>query len=302
MTEEAITNTVANETQTTQVAEENTVANQETQDNVQQEEQQTVENSNEESNDGQKEDGGNQEEPPKQQSVEELQAKLKEYEVREEEDRMLREQLGIGDVDQRTYNYMNIDQQIVNEGKQVYLRLCNEYGIDANPAKIDASVEALKQSDPAKAYEFQRKFEQLGNEVEYKRQVIQQQNNVYEVNKFEQDYNQLLNASPALTNIMSQYIQTYGNAGGNMYGQLKSVMDIILPAYQEAFNAGKQYALQDKARKDTSGVQGGIATANTQTYSPGMVFTREQIAKMSPDEFAKYEKDIQRQMIEGKIQ
>ena len=301
MTEEAITNMVANETQTTQVTEENTVANQEPQDDVQQTEQQPpVENSNEESNDGQ--DGGNQEEPPKQQSVEELQAKLKEYEVREEEDRMLREQLGIGDVDQRTYNYMNIDQQIVNEGKQVYLRLCNEYGIDANPAKIDASVEALKQTDPAKAYEFQRKFEQLGNEVEYKRQVVQQQNNVYEVNKFEQDYNQLLNASPALTNIMSQYIQTYGNAGGNMYGQLKSVMDIILPAYQEAFNAGKQYALQDKARKDTSSVQGGIATANTQTYSPGMVFTREQIAKMSPDEFAKYEKDIQRQMIEGKIQ
>ena len=300
MTEEAITNAVANETQTTTVAEENTVANQEPQDNVQQEEQPPVENSNEESNGEQ--EGGNQEEPPKQQSVEELQAKLKEYEVREEEDRMLREQLGIGDVDQRTYNYMNIDQQIVNEGKQVYLRLCNEYGIDANPAKIDASVEALKQSDPAKAYEFQRKFEQLGNEVEYKRQVVQQQNNVYEVNKFEQDYNQLLNASPALTNIMSQYIQTYGNAGGNMYGQLKSVMDIILPAYQEAFNAGKQYALQDKARKDTSSVQGGIATANTQTYSPGMVFTREQIAKMSPDEFAKYEKDIQRQMIEGKIQ
>ena len=300
MTEEAITNAVANETQTTTVAEENTVANQEPQDNVQQEEQPPVENSNEESNGEQ--EGGNQEEPPKQQSVEELQAKLKEYEVREEEDRMLREQLGIGDVDQRTYNYMNIDQQIVNEGKQVYLRLCNEYGIDANPAKIDVSVEALKQSDPAKAYEFQRKFEQLGNEVEYKRQVVQQQNNVYEVNKFEQDYNQLLNASPALTNIMSQYIQTYGNAGGNMYGQLKSVMDIILPAYQEAFNAGKQYALQDKARKDTSSVQGGIATANTQTYSPGMVFTREQIAKMSPDEFAKYEKDIQRQMIEGKIQ
>ena len=227
---------------------------------------------------------------------------MKEYELREEEDKMLREQLGIGNVDQQTFNYMNIDQQIVNEGKQVYLRLCNEYGIDANPSKIDASVEALKQSDPAKAYEFQRKFEQLGSEVEYKRQMVQQQNNVYEVNKFEQDYNQLLNASPALTNIMSQYIQTYGNAGGNMYGQLKSVMDIILPAYQEAFNAGKQYALQDKARKDTSSVQGGIATANTQTYSPNMVFTREQIAKMSPDEFAKYEKDIQRQMIEGKIQ
>ena len=56
---------------------------------------------------------------------------------------------------------MNIDQQIVNEGKQVYLRLCNEYGIDANPANIDKSIEELKQTDPAKAYEFQRKFEKL---------------------------------------------------------------------------------------------------------------------------------------------
>ena len=84
-------------------------------------------------------------------TTEELKAKLREYEVREEEDRVLREKLGLKDVDQATYNYMNLDQQIVNEGKQVYLRLCNEYGIDANPEKIDASVEALKQSDPAKA-------------------------------------------------------------------------------------------------------------------------------------------------------
>ena len=42
---------------------------------------------------------------------------------------------------------MNMDQQIVNEGKQVYLRLCNEYGIDANPSKIDASVAELKAKD-----------------------------------------------------------------------------------------------------------------------------------------------------------
>ena len=197
---------------------------------------------------------------------------------------------------------MNIDQQIVNEGKQVYLRLCNEYGIDANPDKIDASVEELKKTDPAKAYDFQRRFEQLGQEVEYKRHAVQQQNAVYEINKFEQDYSQLLNAAPALNNIMAQYVQAYGANTPNMYGQLKNIMDIVLPAYQEAFNAGKQYALQDKAKKDTSGVQGGIATANTQTYNPGTVFTRDQIARMSSDEFAKYEKQIQQQMLEGKIQ
>lgn len=301
---EEITNTVANETQQVQTpVEENTVANQEPQGTVQQEENNEgapVENSNQEEQQGNVEEQNNEEQ--KQPTIEELQTKLKEYEVREEEDRLLREQLGLQDVDTQTYNYMNIDQQIVNEGKQVYLRLCNEYGIDANPNKIDESVEQLKQTDPAKAYEFQRRFEQLGQEVEYKRHAVQQQNAIYEVNKFEQDYSQLLQAAPALNNIMAQYVQAYSGNTANMYGQLKGVMDIILPAYQEAFNAGKQYALQDKARKDTSGVQGGIATANVQTYTPDTVFTREQISRMSSDEFAKYEKQIRQQMLEGKIQ
>ena len=208
----------------------------------------------------------------------------------------------IQDVDPRTYEFMNIDQQIVNEGKQVYLRLCNDYGIDANPDKIDASIEALKQTDPAKAYEFQRKFEQLGNEVVGRRNAIKQQNAYYEVTKFEQEYQPILEASPALYNIMSQYVQSYSGQSPDMYNQLKGVMDIIMPAYQEAFNAGRQYALEDRAKKDTSQVQGGVATATTQTYTPGMVFTRDQIARMSTEEFAKYEKEISQQMREGKIQ
>lgn len=262
----------------------------------------TVENGNDNTTEeqGNVEQEGEQTTEQKQPTIEELQAKLKEYEVRDEEDRMIREQLGLEDLDSRTYDFMNIDQQIVNEGKQVYLRLCNEYGIDANPNKIDASVEELKKTDPAKAYEFQRKFEQLGQEVEYKRGMVQQQNSMYEVNKFSNDYGQILNASPALTNIMTQYIENYGGTSG-VYQQLQNVLNTIMPAYQEAFNAGRQFALQDKAKKDTSGVSGGVATANTQTYTSGNVFTREQIAKMSDADFAKYEKEIQRQMIEGKI-
>lgn len=236
----------------------------------------------------------------KQPTVEELQKRIEQYELKEQEDRMLKEQLGLGDVDSQTYNYMNIDQQIVNEGKQVYLRLCNEYGVDANPANIDKSVEELKQTDPAKAYEFQRKFENLSNEIAGRRQVVQQQNAVYEVSKFANDYSQLLQAAPALENIVEQYVENYGGTG-DMYNQLKGVMEVILPAYQEAFNAGRQYAMQDKAVRDTSGVNGGVATANTQTYSSGSTFTREQISRMSYDEFVKNEKEIQRQMIEGKI-
>lgn len=257
---------------------------------------QPVENNNEQ----QPQQDGQVAEP----TAEELKAKLREYEVREEEDRVLREKLGLKDIDQATYNYMNLDQQIVNEGKQVYLRLCNEYGIDANPDKIDASVEALKQSDPAKAYEFQRKFESLGNEVTNRRQAVQQQNTYYEVQKFERDYNDIIQASPALNNVLTQYVQMYNPIqGGDVYGQLKGVVDILMPCYQEAFEAGKRFALGDKAKRDTTPVQGGVAAGGgTNTYVAGTTFTREQIRNMSPAEFAKNEVAIKQAMIEGKIQ
>ena len=294
------TNITNTEDVTTQVAD--TQANEEN-GNTTEQQVDTQENTDgqvEEGNIKNEEDNTSSTDNDKKPTVEELQKRIEQYELKEQEDRMLKEQLGLGDVDSQTYNYMNIDQQIVNEGKQVYLRLCNEYGVDANPANIDKSVEELKQTDPAKAYEFQRRFENLSNEISSRRQVVQQQNAVYEVSKFANDYSQLLQAAPALENIVEQYVENYGGTG-DMYNQLKGVMEVILPAYQEAFNAGRQYAMQDKAVRDTSGVNGGVATANTQTYSSGTTFTREQIARMSYDEFAKNEKEIQRQMIEGKI-
>ena len=294
--------TVITNEQVTETPAQNTVM-EETQEQVQgqpQVEGQTAEQPVENNNEQQPTQEGQVAEP----TAEELKAKLREYEVREEEDRVLREKLGLKDVDQATYNYMNLDQQIVNEGKQVYLRLCNEYGIDANPEKIDASVEALKQSDPAKAYEFQRKFESLGNEVTYRRQAVQQQNTYYEVQKFERDYNDIIQASPALNNVLTQYVQTYNPMQGvDVYGQLKGVVDILMPCYQEAFEAGKRFALGDKAKRDTTPVQGGVAAGGgTNTYVAGTTFTREQIRNMSPAEFAKNEVAIKQAMIEGKIQ
>ena len=294
--------TVITNEQVTETPAQNTVM-EETQEQVQgqpQVEGQPAEQHVENNNEQQPTQDGQVAEP----TAEELKAKLREYEVREEEDRVLREKLGLKDVDQATYNYMNLDQQIVNEGKQVYLRLCNEYGIDANPEKIDASVEALKQSDPAKAYEFQRKFESLGNEVTYRRQAVQQQNTYYEVQKFERDYNDIIQASPALNNVLTQYVQTYNPMqGGDVYGQLKGVVDILMPCYQEAFEAGKRFALGDKAKRDTTPVQGGVAAGGgTNTYVAGTTFTREQIRNMSPAEFAKNEVAIKQAMMEGKIQ
>lgn len=297
---EEITTTAPAETQpANQVAEEN--INQEPQTQPEGQEKQTEvvdENSNEQGN----EVNGEGTQEPTQPTVEQLQAKIKEYEVRDEEEAKLKEALGLSDVDNETYNLMNMDQQIVNKGKQAYLRLCNAYGIDADPSKIDESVRALKEKDPAKGYEFERKFEQLGNEVVSKRQAVQQQNTAYEVNKFQNDYGKVLEISPAIKNVMAQYVGAYANNSNDMYNQLSNVMGLVLPIYQEAFEAGRNVALQGKAKADTSGVQGGIATQNTSSYSSGATFTREQIRKMSPEEFSKYEKVIEQQMREGKIQ
>ena len=279
--------------------EENSNVNQEPQvDSQENTENNNVENSNESNEQSQEQETTQGVKEP---TLEELSARLKEYELRDEEEKLIKERLGISDVDSKSFSYMNLDQQIINEGKQVYLRLCNEYGIDANPDKIDASVEELKKTDPAKAYEFQRRFENLGNEVTGKRKAIQREEAVYEVNKFNLEYNDLLNASPALTNIFAKYIQNSSNYG-SMYNQLQNVMSIVLPAYQEAFEAGKRFALEDKTRKDTTPVQGGIGTANTQSYTGnGMEFTREMIGKMSTDDFAKYENQIRQAMMEGKV-
>lgn len=299
MAEDVTTMEPSSETQTTQVAEENTVTEPQTQTEGQENQTEaTGENSNGEQVQGQEE---NTESAP-QPTVEQLQAKIKEYEVRDEEEAKLKEALGISDIDNQTFSLMNMDQQIVNVGKQEYLKLCNAYGIDANPANIDASVAELKAKDPAKGYEFERRFEQLGNEVVNKRQAVQQQNTYYEVSKFQNDYGKVLEVSPAINNVMTQYVQAYGPAGGNMYEQLSNIMALALPIYQEAFNAGKAVALQDKTKADTSGVQGGVATQNTTSYNSGHTFTRDQIRRMSPEEFNKYEKVIEQQMREGKIQ
>ena len=295
-----ITNGQATETQTTDtVAEENSQANQEQHSNAQEQVDTNVENSNE---DVQGEDTQqNTVDVKKEPTTEELKNRLKEYEVREEEDRLLRQRLGLQDVDSQTFNYMNVEQQIINEGKQQYLKLCTEYGIDANPDRIDQSIEELKKTDPDKGYEFIYKFEALGQEVSNRRRYVQQEVNNYEVSKFNNDYNQLLIASPALQHIVASYIQNYSDRG-NMYNQLEGVMNIILPAYQEAFEAGKAYSLQDKARKDTTQVSGGIATSpTTTTYSGDGTFTRDQIKKMSSEEFAKNEVAIRQAMLEGKI-
>lgn len=151
LVEEQITNNGGNETQESNLGnEENIVTEQQTQEvgttqDVQERQQSPVENSNN------SEQNLQEENKP---TYDEVVAKLNEYQVREEEEKVLKERLGLPDIDSQTYGYMNLDQQIVNKGKQEYLRLCNEYGVDANPQRIDASINELKRQTQRKLTSF----------------------------------------------------------------------------------------------------------------------------------------------------
>ena len=236
-------------------------------------------------------------------TVEELQAKLDEYKVRDEEDKLLKEKLGIQeDVDSQTLSYINLEQQVINQANTQYLGLCNEYGVDADPNKFEISLKSLEESDPRKYYEFVSKYNTLNNVVSTKRQEITKQAEYNDVGKFAKQYEPLLESSPALTTVFTKYISNM-QGQGNMYSNLNEVMSLLLPVYEEAFNIGKTQALKGKAKQDTSVVSGGIATTVNPSHQDGEhIFTRDEIKRLSYDDYSKNEKTIMRQMREGKIQ
>lgn len=245
---------------------------------------------------------GEQTTDKKEPTVAELQNKLKEYETREEDQKLLKQRLGLDEnVDNQTLDLMNIDSQIVNRGKQEYLRLCNEYGIDATPEKVQASLDELKKTDPAKGFEFERRAELLGQSIAGQRQQVQYQQFNYDVNRFVSSNNELLSSSPVLNSLVSEYIQNnYGSQ--TICSELQDIMEIATSIYREALDVAKKSNQIQQVKSDTSGVTGGIATINTPSYSGEVMFTREQIAKMSPSEFAKNEKAIERAYANGQIQ
>lgn len=227
--------------------------------------------------------------------------KLKEYELANEERSALQERLGLQDVNPAELNYVTLDQQVVNKGQQELLRLCNAYGVDADPDKFQASVEGLKQSNPQKGYELERKIEQLMYSVDSKRQQIAFESSNSQVKKFAQENQQLLNASPVINQILTEYVQ-YNQGNPNMYENLNMINNYLVAVCKEAFEAGTKYQANEKAKADTSKVQGGIVNAPQAGYvGEEHIFTRAELSRMSDADFAKNEKKITEQMTKGLI-
>lgn len=227
--------------------------------------------------------------------------KLKEYELIEAERQALQNRLGLQDVDPQNFNYQTLDQQVINSGQQELLRLCNEYGVSADPSKFEESVNKLKETNPQKGFELERKVEVLMSNVGNRRQQIAQQASHSQVQRFAQENQQLLNASPVLNKILTEYVQV--NAGNpNIYNNLNTINSYLLDVYREGLEYGQRIASLEKAKADTSKVQGGIVNA-PQSMSGGEphIFTRAELSRMSTEEFAKNEKVITEQMQKGLI-
>lgn len=232
---------------------------------------------------------------------EDLARRLKEYELHQEEQAMLRQRLGINDnVSDEEIYLANLEQSVVNRGHVAYLDLCNKFGVNADLDNLDATLEDLKKTDPAKGYEFERQVERLADQVTAKRNEITNTRFNSGVAQFERDNAQVLSISPTLTNTLSQVVQA--NAGNpNIYQILNDTMAHIQAIYSEAFNYGKQYNSMETARRNTSGVEGSITKDINQTTVNSNVMTRRQIERMSQAEFEKNYDAIMDAYAKGRI-
>ena len=252
---------------------------------------------------GQKPEGEGQD--TTQTSVEEnqeLAKKLREYELHKEEQDLLRRRLGLSnEISDEELGMASIEQRVINQGQLAYLDLCNKYGVNADLNRIDQTIAELKQTDPAKGYEFERQLERVADRVNGQRQEIANTRFSSGVQQFERDNAEIISASPVVQNTLAQVVQA--NAGDpQIYNILNNTMSYIQALYSEAFAYGKQFALLDNAKKDTSRVEGGIVNGTNQiTPSGGNLYTRQQIDRMSQSEFEKNYEAIMRAYADGRI-
>ena len=239
-----------------------------------------------------------EEQPPvndKPEVSEEIQKKLDrlaEYEVKEKELNDLKGRLGVQDTvqDNQVFSAQQQLAIVENQAQQEYIRLCNEYGVDYRPDKIDASGKELLEKDPKAFYELRYKLEGLNNQIEAKR---------YEVNNFIQQRDissalmrnqQVFDVSPATKNVVNHYIKQ-GATGAD----IDEIVNFTKAIQQEAFEMGRQYAMQEKAKVKPAEVLNNT-TISQQVQSTPQVenkpFTLQDIANMDVETYKAHQKEI----------
>lgn len=233
-----------------------------------------------------------------------LKKQLEEYRLRDEEVKQLADRLGTNQVqDMQLFEAQKQLDIIDNQAQQQYIALCNQYGVDYRPDKIEASANELKANNPQAFYELQNKIEKLDNAITSKRNEVNNFVRNREIDLSINKYNKILNASPML----SQQLNTYLNTAplDNVSQQIDTFMQMAQAIQMEAFEYGKLYAQQQATQTPVNPVDtlNGSVMATNQAYAATQpkVWTRQEIANMSQAEFEKYEKDIDLAIKEGRL-
>lgn len=241
-------------------------------------------------------------EPKQDVNVEALQKQVQEYQAKEQETRELLSRLGTdGTTDVQVLEAIKQRDIIDNQAQQAYVKLCNKYGVDYRAENIEASAKALKEKDPQAYYDLQYELGQLDNIVNEKRGVIDNFITQKQVQTSLNKYGQLLNASPALKQQLNSYLNTVPLT--DPVNQIDTFMQMATAIQREAIEIGKILAQQQAQAQSPANVLNNSVMAQQTSYAatPPKTWTRQEIAAMSDKEFAKYEKEIDRAVREGRV-
>lgn len=241
-------------------------------------------------------------EPKQDVNVEALQKQVQEYQAKEQETRELLSRLGTdGTTDIQVLEAIKQRDIIDNQAQQAYVKLCNKYGVDYRAENIEASAKALKEKDPQAYYDLQYELGQLDNIVNEKRGVIDNFITQKQVQTSLNKYGQLLNASPALKQQLNSYLNTVPLT--DPVNQIDTFMQMATAIQREAIEIGKILAQQQAQAQSPANVLNNSVMAQQTSYAatPPKTWTRQEIAAMSDKEFAKYEKEIDRAVREGRV-
>lgn len=241
-------------------------------------------------------------EPKQDVNVEALQKQVQEYQAKEQETRELLSRLGTdGTTDIQVLEAIKQRDIIDNQAQQAYVKLCNKYGVDYRAENIEASAKALKEKDPQAYYDLQYELGQLDNIVNEKRGVIDNFITQKQVQSSLKQYGQLLNASPALKQQLNSYLNTVPLT--DPVNQINTFMQMATAIQREAIEIGKILAQQQAQAQSPANVLNNSVMAQQTSYAatPPKTWTRQEIAAMSDKEFAKYEKEIDRAVREGRV-
>ena len=241
-------------------------------------------------------------EPKQDVNVEALQRQVQEYQAKEQETRELLSRLGTdGTTDIQVLEAIKQRDIIDNQAQQAYVKLCNKYGVDYRAENIEASAKALKEKDPQAYYDLQYELGQLDSIVNEKRGVIDNFITQKQVQTSLNKYGQLLNASPALKQQLNSYLNTVPLT--DPVNQIDTFMQMATAIQREAIEIGKILAQQQAQAQSPANVLNNSVMAQQTSYAatPPKTWTRQEIAAMSDKEFAKYEKEIDRAVREGRV-